>query len=99
MSEENGRAIVDTGLGGGTLFEFILEQDRLQAAAGPPRSYQRVDIQTDKRVVGGLIVRVGVVHDDELTDTYILQIASDTDGAAEVAVAVADGTVAVRVLG
>jgi hypothetical protein len=95
------REIVDTGLGGGCLFEIVYEQDRLAAAKGPPRRYQRCDILTEDKIVGGVIVQVAVpvIDGQEVPNTYALQIASDVAGARAVASAVADGTVAVRVLG
>lgn len=100
MSKENGHQVFDTGLGGGCLFEFAYETDPL-GAIRPPMRYQRVEILVGERIVGGLIVDAveAKIDGEPVENTWILRIASDRDGAREVAAAALRRDIAVRLIG
>jgi hypothetical protein len=95
--------IVDTGLGGGTMFEFAWESDDPLSKHIAPLKYSRVDIDFGgdalaQGVIMGVEQAVHQETQEEVDGTWILKIAVGGKYSMAVAAAVAGGNVAIRVL-
>lgn len=93
---EQPREIVDTGLGGGSLFSFLYKPPDELSARFMPRRYSRCEILLKTGIVDGVITKVDEFTGSDQDDGVIwsLLISTDTDMSK-----VDQNEIAVRLLG